>query len=78
MISLTKGSIKKAINLETAKHGFKILQDSCYSSLHKLIFAGFKRPLVDSDLWAFNKRNKSSAIVPPFIKKWKEVESSIR
>jgi len=44
----------------------------------RLIYTGFKRPLTDADLWALNKSNKAAAIVPPFIKKWKEAESSLR
>ena len=48
------------------------------SSFCRLIITGFKRPLLDTDLWALNKSNRSSTVVPPFIKKWKEVENSIR
>ena len=44
----------------------------------RLIYTGFKRPLTDADLWALNKSNKAAAIVPPFIKKWKEAETSLR
>ena len=47
-------------------------------SLSRLIFTGFKRPLTDSDLWALNKKNRASTIVPPFIKKWQEAESATR
>ncbi|KAJ7390689.1 Multidrug resistance-associated protein 1 [Desmophyllum pertusum] len=30
------------------------------------------------DMWALSKSNRSSTVVPPFINKWKEAESSIR
>ncbi|XP_078381561.1 multidrug resistance-associated protein 1-like isoform X2 [Oculina patagonica] len=55
-----------------------ILSRLSFFWLSRLIFTGFKRPLLDADLWALNKSNRSSTIVPPFIKKWKEVENSIR
>jgi len=44
----------------------------------RLIYTGFKRPLTDADLWALNKSNKAATVVPSFIKKWKEAESSLR
>ena len=47
-------------------------------SLSRFIFTGFKRPLTDLDLWALNKKHKSSTVVPPFIKKWQEAESATR
>ena len=64
------------IKLEFEWEIFLLLTYSCFSC--SLIFKGFKRPLTDADLWALNKTNRSSAVVPPFVKKWKEAESSIR
>ena len=64
------------IKLEFEWEIFLLLTYCCFSC--SLIFKGFKRPLTDADLWALNKTNRSSAVVPPFVKKWKEAESSIR
>lgn len=40
----------------------------------RLIFKGYKNPLVDSDLWALGKNNKSATIVPKFMEKWAKEE----
>ncbi|XP_022801995.1 multidrug resistance-associated protein 1-like [Stylophora pistillata] len=42
--------------------------------LNGLIYTGFKRPLVDEDLWALGKDNKSVNIVPKFMEKWAKEE----
>ncbi|KAK2566616.1 Multidrug resistance-associated protein 1 [Acropora cervicornis] len=42
--------------------------------LNGLIFKGFKNPLVDGDLWALGKSNRSVTIVPKFMEKWAREE----
>ncbi|KAL9964378.1 hypothetical protein ACROYT_G028009 [Oculina patagonica] len=42
--------------------------------LNGLIYQGFKRPLVDDDLWALGKSNKSLTIVPKFMENWAKEE----
>lgn len=42
--------------------------------VYRLILQGFKRPLVNDDLWALGKNNKSMNIVPKFMEKWAKEE----
>jgi len=42
--------------------------------VYRLILQGFKRPLVNDDLWALGKNNKSVTIVPKFMEKWAKEE----
>ncbi|XP_068732556.1 multidrug resistance-associated protein 1-like [Montipora capricornis] len=42
--------------------------------LNGLIIKGFRHPLVDGDLWALGKSNKSATIVPKFMEKWAKEE----
>ena len=44
------------------------------SVILRLIIKGYKNPLVDSDLWALGKNNKSATIVPKFMEKWAKEE----
>lgn len=44
------------------------------SVILRLIIKGYKNPLVDSDLWALGKNNKSVTIVPKFMEKWAKEE----
>ena len=41
----------------------------------RLMILGYKKDLVESDIWDLNPREKSSTLVPPFEKYWfEEVE----
>ena len=42
----------------------------CSQIWYSMIFTGFKRPLVDSDLWKLNHPDCSSVVTAQFMKNW--------
>jgi len=57
-----------ALSLPALQSNFSLLL------AYRLILQGFKRPLVNDDLWALGKNNKSLTIVPKFMEKWAKEE----
>ncbi|XP_048588131.1 multidrug resistance-associated protein 1 [Nematostella vectensis] len=55
-----------------------ILSKATFWWLNSLIFTGFKRPLVDKDMWSLAKKNRSDYIIPRVEAKWNKEEERLR